>query len=101
MSGDFSSANSRNRMAPSTSLPVSFEDDLRVIAEHGYEGADTICIRKPPPRTAKGNGVTTVARRFSNGVTTAVTPFRSPGIGIPPVIAERSPSCAARRAVAG
>jgi len=39
MSGDFSSANSRNRMALSTSPPVSFEDDLRVIAGHGYEGA--------------------------------------------------------------
>jgi hypothetical protein len=39
MSGDFSSPISRNRMALSTSLPVSFEDDLRVIAEHGYEGA--------------------------------------------------------------
>jgi hypothetical protein len=39
MSGDLSSANSRNRTALATSLPVSFEDDLRVIAEHGYEVA--------------------------------------------------------------
>ena len=26
------------------------EGDLCVIAEHGYEGADTICIRKPSPK---------------------------------------------------
>ena len=37
MSGDLSSANSRNRTALATSLPVSFVDDFRVIAEHGYK----------------------------------------------------------------
>jgi hypothetical protein len=54
--------------------------------EHCYEGAASAdhdkqaqAVSQPtcsPPRSAKGNGVATVARRFSNGVTVAA-PFES------------------------
>jgi hypothetical protein len=64
------------------------EDDLRVIAEHGYEGAASTDLDLRAQAVSlfitdmlagsigQGNGVTTVA---SNGVTTVATPFQSSG----------------------
>jgi hypothetical protein len=67
------------------------EDDLRVIAEHGYEGAPRTDLDLQAQAVSlfitdmlaasigQGNGVTPVARRFSNRVTTVATPFQSSG----------------------
>jgi len=67
------------------------EDDLHVIAEHGYEGAASagqdqraqavnLFITDMLARVSNRPRVTALRRlprRFSNGVTTAVTPFQS------------------------
>ena len=67
------------------------EGDLCVIAEHGYEGADTICIRKPsasssptcpPPRSARVTALRRSQRRFSRPENSAV-PARPPAAAPP------------------
>ena len=73
-------------------LPIgASEDDLRVIAEHGDQGAASADHDQQAQAVGlfitdisaasigQGNGVTTLQRRFSNSVTTAATPFQSSG----------------------
>jgi hypothetical protein len=67
------------------------EDDLRVIAEDGYEGAASTDPAQQAQavslsisdmlaaRSARETALRRSQRRFSNGVTTAVTPFQSSG----------------------
>jgi hypothetical protein len=66
------------------------EDDLRVIAKHGYEGVlstDPISRRKPSasssptcsPLVAQATALRQLQRRFSEGVTTVATSFQSSG----------------------
>jgi hypothetical protein len=68
------------------------EDDLRTLAERGYEGAAStdqdqqeqavglfITDMARLPRWAKVTALRRLQRRFSNGVTTVATPFQPSG----------------------
>jgi hypothetical protein len=96
----------RERRGPRRFTIGVSEDDLGVIAEHGYEGAarrqPQTSRRKPstssssptcsPPRSGKGNGTTTAATRYSNVSPPMQRPFQSPenSLGaVPPLVAGR------------
>jgi len=67
------------------------EDDLRVIADHGYEGAvsadqdqqeqaiSLFITTCSPAQSVSVTALRRLQRRFSNDVTAVATPFRSSG----------------------